>query len=73
MGQYVCSACINGSMRRSPRNTLKERFLYSLMGYYPWRCRRCKHREMLRDRGPRVRRDNSEEASIDPESKESSM
>ena len=64
MGQYVCSACHNGSMRRSTRSSLTERFLFSLMGYYPWRCRKCKHREMLRDRGPRVRRSSAGERDI---------
>lgn len=63
MGQYVCSACRSGSMRRSTRSSLTERFLYSLVGYYPWRCRLCKHREMLRDRGPSLRRNGSRQST----------
>ncbi len=47
----VCSHCKHASMRRSARHGFAERFLYSLAGYYPWRCTFCKQREMLRNRG----------------------
>ena len=48
---HSCSACRWGTMRRSTRHGWKERLVWSVLGYYPWRCRLCKHRELHRDRG----------------------
>ncbi len=48
---HLCSVCKRGTMRRSTRHGVKERLLWSLLGFFPWRCRMCKHRELLHDRG----------------------
>lgn len=47
----VCPHCKRALLRRSSRQGFAEKFLFSLLGYYPWRCTYCKQRQMLRDRG----------------------
>ncbi len=47
----VCLQCNRAALRRSSRRGFAENFVYSLLGYYPWRCGYCKERTMLRDRG----------------------
>jgi hypothetical protein len=39
----MCPKCKTDSAHRSHRTGLRER-LSSIMGYYPYRCRQCKHR-----------------------------
>lgn len=47
----VCLHCNRALLRRSSRNGFAEKFVYSLFGYYPWRCTYCKQRELVHDRG----------------------
>lgn len=47
----VCVHCNRSLLRRSTRSGFAEKFVYSLFGYYPWRCTYCKKREMVHDRG----------------------
>ncbi|WP_419804773.1 hypothetical protein [Terriglobus sp.] len=51
MVERICSSCKRSNLRRSARHGFMETFVYSLFGMYPWRCRQCGIRTMLRDRG----------------------
>lgn len=55
MVERICSNCNCSNLRRSSRQGFVERFVYSLFGLYPWRCRQCCMRSMLRDRGEQSR------------------
>lgn len=47
----LCPGCKRGGMRRTSRHGFREKFVYSLLGYFPWWCSKCRSRVMLRDRG----------------------
>ena len=51
MVERICSGCKHSNLRRSTRQGFLETFVFSLAGLYPWRCRACGTRTMLRDRG----------------------
>jgi hypothetical protein len=51
VSDLLCPSCKRGAMMRSARHTFMDRYIYPLMGLYPWRCKFCRHRERLRDRG----------------------
>ncbi len=51
MSDLLCSSCKRGVMIRSARHTFMDRYIYPLMGLYPWRCQFCRNRVRLRDRG----------------------
>lgn len=51
MVERICSNCKGSNLRRSSRQGFLETFVYSLAGRFPWRCRNCGTRTMLRDRG----------------------
>lgn len=51
MVERVCPDCKRGNLRRSSRHGFLETFVYSLAGMYPWRCRNCGTRALMRDRG----------------------
>lgn len=46
-----CPSCKRGGIRRTARHGFAEKFMYSLLGYFPWWCSKCTKRVMLRDRG----------------------
>lgn len=47
----LCPYCKRGGIRRTGRHGVAEKFVYSLLGYFPWWCSKCKTRSMLRQRG----------------------
>ncbi len=51
MTENGCVVCARGKLRRSERRGILERIVYSLFGYYPWRCTYCRRRTFFRDRG----------------------
>ena len=60
MSDHVCPSCAR-AMSRAERNSFFEKYVYPWFGLYPWRCRHCRHRESLRDRGERRRRSSTRE------------
>jgi hypothetical protein len=38
-------------MHRSERRSFLEQYIYPWFGMYPWRCKFCRERVVLRDRG----------------------
>jgi hypothetical protein len=49
-----CTKCsVGGELARIKRRGFKEKHLFSLFGYYPWRCASCKQRTLLRKRSER--------------------
>lgn len=47
----VCPHCKRAGIRRTSRHGFAEKFVYSLFGYFPWWCTKCKTRSLLRERG----------------------
>lgn len=60
--QVYCEKCGSDKVCRVFREGFLEEKIYSLFGYYPWRCRYCGLRTKLRKRGKVKRRDFPEEA-----------
>jgi hypothetical protein len=46
-----CPLCNHDGITRSPRRGFLETKIYSLFGYFPWNCRGCNERFLLRLRG----------------------
>jgi uncharacterized Zn finger protein len=46
-----CEECGSGEVYRLIRKGYFEEKIYPLFGFYPWRCRRCGLRLMMRSRG----------------------
>lgn len=44
-----CPSCSKGRMFRSKQSAF-EKFVYSRLGFYPWRCNACRSRKMFRAR-----------------------
>lgn len=45
-----CSLCGTDRVRRMERVGLREKWIYSLFGFYPWRCSMCGGKIYLRAR-----------------------
>jgi hypothetical protein len=65
VSERLCSSCQRGAMIRSARHTFMDRYIYPLMGLYPWRCKFCRHRERLRDRGGDSHRSGHQKSRTD--------
>ncbi len=48
--RILCKVCGNDEMRRVLRHGFFQQNIYSLFGYFPWRCLKCGTRVMLRMR-----------------------
>jgi hypothetical protein len=46
----ACGTCQNAASWRSERQSFKDNLL-SLLGWYPWECRKCRTRFYFRRRG----------------------
>jgi hypothetical protein len=68
----MCAECGRGVMYRSDRRSFLDRYIYPLVGLYPWRCKFCRNRERLRDRGSRSSAPSERRRSSLHENKESS-
>ena len=53
-----CPRCGGHSLKRKPRTGILQRRIFSLFGYYPWKCSRCGGSFLLRMRGSKRRRNN---------------
>jgi len=49
-----CPECSRGEFRRTTRKGFLEKSIYSLFGYYPWKCPVCRFRTLLKSRGERL-------------------
>ena len=49
-----CPECSRGEFRRTSRKGFFEKSIYSLFGYYPWKCPVCRFRTLLKSRGERL-------------------
>jgi DNA-directed RNA polymerase subunit RPC12/RpoP len=52
----VCPKCRYDAIERSKRKGFLEKKIFSLFGYYPWRCEGCSTRFFLRVRYKLVKR-----------------
>ena len=50
VAEVKCSLCGGKRVHRVKRNGLKEKWIFSLFGYYPWRCSTCRTKFYLKRR-----------------------
>ena len=58
----LCPKCQYEGIERSKRKSFLERNIYSLFGYYPWRCQGCYHRFFIRVRYKFIKKSDRQEA-----------
>ena len=56
----VCPKCKKSVMERVAREGLLEKIVYAKAGLYPWECRLCRSRTLMRNRGERTRKKRKE-------------
>lgn len=55
-----CPRCGAHALKRKPRAGILQRKIFSLFGYYPWKCSRCGGGFLLKKRGTKRRRNRPE-------------
>lgn len=55
--ELCCPRCGSSRMHREERKGFLQKKIYSLFGFFPWRCSSCGHYSMLRKRYRRSRSD----------------
>ena len=60
--EVKCSRC-GQELRRLAREGFLQRRIYSLFGYYPWECSRCRSRVFVKKQYPRKKRSTVPEAT----------
>ena len=54
--ELVCPDCGSRDLRRMRRTGFLQNKIYPMFGYYPWECALCRHVNLFKARGQRVRR-----------------
>ena len=60
----ACPRCERRNLKRMPREGIGQRWIFSLLGYYPWHCNRCGGNFLLKNRGRIKQSVSSESATV---------
>ena len=55
--RLTCPQCGEPRLTRSKRSGVFEKWFLGSLGWFPWRCKSCKGRVLLRNRGSRQQED----------------
>jgi transposase-like protein len=59
-----CPRCAGNHLKRKRRESFFERRVFSLFGYYPWKCSMCGGSFLLKKRGLKLRHQKPDEGAV---------